>query len=72
MNKGWRWGFLSVTAAAIAMELLAVFDNNDNTEPWTTLIITYIPSWIGLPLIGGFAIWLFHHFYKWYKVKNKK
>ena len=70
MKKQWTIGFLSVTALAIGLELLAIFDKSEQTIPWTTLIRDNIPGWIALPVIGGFAVWLVNHFYKAYK--NKK
>jgi len=70
----WIIGFLSVTGLAVAMELFAVFDGSDDTLPWTVLIVDNIPAFVGVPVIGAFAIWLAHHFYSNYKrvAENKK
>ena len=70
-KKNWTIGFLSVTALAIFLELFAIFDNSDETIPWTILIRDNIPSYISLPIITGFALWLVHHFYKAYRKKPK-
>jgi len=59
--------FFGITALAIFLELLASFDADPNTLPWTSHIATYIPVWIGLHLIVGFAIWLVVHFVKRYR-----
>lgn len=65
----WRIGFLGVTVLAIAMELYASFDGNPETEPWTWLIIGYIPSWVTFSAITGLFIWLIVHFARRYKKK---
>jgi anti-sigma-K factor RskA len=58
----WRTAFLSVTAVAILMELWASFDRNPETDPWTDLIVAYIPMEITALAIGGLALWLVVHF----------
>jgi len=69
-NK-WGLSFLAVLATAIIMELYAIFDGNPSTYPLTWLIISNIPSYIGMPLIVGFCVWLIAHFYKEYKEVEK-
>ena len=69
-KKWWTVIFLGITALAIFLELLAVFDKNPNTLPWTSYVATYIPVWIGLPLIVGFAIWLVVHFVNRYRKQS--
>lgn len=64
----WRLGFLGLTALVIGLELVAAFDGNTDTEPWTDLITTYIPwevfVWVG----GGFILWFAAHFgYRYWK-----
>lgn len=58
----WRAGFLGVTVLAVVLELVAAFDGSDATDPWTDLIVTYIPWEITAVLIGGLAFWLPLHF----------
>ena len=65
-KKWWAIGFLGITALAVFLELFAAFDGNPNTLPWTDFIVTYIPVWIGLPIVILFAIWLIAHFIKNY------
>lgn len=62
MRNRWRIGFLAVTALALVMELVASFDGNDQTDPWTDLIVSYIPMEITAVAIGGLALWLVVHF----------
>lgn len=66
----WTIGFLGVTAIAILMELIAAFDNSENTIPWTSYIVDNIPAFIGFPLIALFAAWLVRHFYSYYYPKK--
>lgn len=64
----WIILFLSVTGLAILMELWGALGPDPNTfMPWTSLIIQYIPMWIGFPVIVLFAGWLIYHFYYWYR-----
>lgn len=70
MKTGWRIGFLGVTALAIGMELWSSFDGNPNTEPWTDLIVTYVPEEVTGLAIGGLATWLAVHFIKRYQRKH--
>ncbi|HET9788329.1 MAG TPA: hypothetical protein VFP47_14425 [Pyrinomonadaceae bacterium] len=72
MKTGWRVAFLGITALAIAMELWASFDGNPYTEPWTDLIVAYIPGEIIALAIGGLATWLAVHFIKRYQQKEDK
>ena len=70
-KKIWIKSFLGITGIAIVMELIAAFDKNEDTIPWTLLIVENIPPIIGLPIIFSFVIWLIIHFFNAYK-KNKK
>lgn len=58
----WLAGFLGVTAIALAAELWASFDRNDQTDPWTDLIVRYVPGEIAAALIGALIVWLPVHF----------
>lgn len=66
-NLKFRYGFLATLALALFWELWASFDKDPSTEPLTWLVVTYIPAWIGLPVITLFAAWLVLHFKKNYK-----
>ena len=70
-KKLWTIAFLGITALAIFFELLASFDSNPNTIPWTRYIVTYVPMWVGLPIIIGFAIWLVVHFVNKYNENRR-
>jgi hypothetical protein len=58
----WRTAFLVVTALAIGMELTAAADHNPDTEPWTDLIVTYVPGEAIMATIGALSLWLIVHF----------
>ena len=69
-KKWWTILFLGITALAIFLELFAVYDGDPNTLPWTSYIATYIPVWVGLPLIVLLAIWLVIHFIIRYRTQS--
>ena len=73
MKKSTKWNiaFLGIAGAWLIMELYGAFAGKPEFQPLTGLIITYIPMWIGLPIIIGFAIWLIYHFVYWYKKVQK-
>jgi hypothetical protein len=54
--------FLGYTFMSIALELYAVLDGKSWTEPWTELIVKFIPRIIGVPLVLAFSMWLSVHF----------
>lgn len=58
----WRAAFLSVTALAIVLELVAVLDGRPDTEPWTDLIVTYVPMEVTALAVAGLSGWLAVHF----------
>lgn len=58
----WTVGFLTVTATAIAMELFAVLDGQSATQPWTDLLVGFLPAGVGIPVVLGFSAWLCVHF----------
>lgn len=70
MKTAWRVGFLGVTALAIGMELWASFDGDADTEPWTDLIVSYVPGEVTALAIGGLVTWLAVHFIRRYRRKN--
>lgn len=71
-KKMWGFGFLGITAVAIALEVFAATDNNANTIPWTSYIVNYVPYEITFLVIGGLATWLIVHFLRWYGIIYKK
>lgn len=54
--------FLGMTAITVGWELMASFDHDPDTMPWTDLIVTYIPGEITTVVIGGLCLWLPVHF----------
>lgn len=63
IKGGWKSvGFLVVTGAAIGWELVASFDHDPNTWPWTDLIVHYVPPEITALILGGLIFWLPVHF----------
>lgn len=61
--KWWRnVAFLSATAAVLVWELVAAFDGDPRTMPWTELIVTYVPGEVAAVLLGGLIAWLPVHF----------
>lgn len=63
--------FLALTAAAITWEVVAAFDGNPDTWPWTQLITTYVPWWVTYPVLVGLFVWLVFHFYGWYRKRRR-
>lgn len=55
-------GFLTVTAVAIIWELVASFDGNESTSPWTDLIVEHVPAEVTIAAVGALALWLPIHF----------
>lgn len=70
-RNGWRTGFLAVTALALVAELVASFDSSANTDPWTDLIVAYVPMEVTLAAIGALGLWLPAHFLIRYRRKAK-
>lgn len=68
----WRSVFLGATGLAIAMEVFAAVDGNPSTEPWTSLIVQYVPAEVTFLAIGGLTTWLFIHFGKRYAKRKWK
>lgn len=61
-KAGWRWAFLGLTALVLGMEVWAGFDKSDQTDPWTDLIVAYIPGEVTALAITGLFGWLVVHF----------
>ncbi len=68
----WRILMALLVAGAVAAELVAALDRSEWTEPWTTLIIRYVPAWVTLPVIVLFAAWLLVHFGKRYYARRRQ
>jgi hypothetical protein len=66
----WIIGFLGIIGLTVVLELISAFDNSEDTRSLTQIIVEFIPSWIGFPLIFLFSGWLVYHFYKFYKKRN--
>jgi hypothetical protein len=62
VRNRWRLAFLGVTALAIVMECWASWDGNPQTDPWTDIIVAYVPGEITALVIAGLAGWLAVHF----------
>lgn len=65
-RTAFRAGFLGVTAVAVVLELVAAFDGDGATEPWTEHLIR-LPWWVLVPLSVGFGVWL-----PWHLVTEKR
>lgn len=63
--------FLTVTAAALGMELWASFDSSPETVPWTDLIRDNVPWPVTAGAILVLIVWLPWHFYDRYRRKNQ-
>lgn len=61
-NGWWTAVFLGVTGVALSMELVASFDGDDATQPWTGLIVRYVPGEVTAALVGALVVWLPVHF----------
>ena len=60
----WRYRlpFLTFTAVAIVTECWFAWDGDPETEPWTELIVGYIPGEVTALALGGLFLWLLVHF----------
>lgn len=72
-RAGWRWAFLGLTAVVLGMEVWAGFDGNDQTDPWTDLLVAYVPMEVTFAAIGALVLWLPTHFAirYWRKAKER-
>jgi hypothetical protein len=66
-RAGWRIAFLTTTALAIGEELYASLDGNGSTEPWTDLVVRYVPWEAAVALLAALLVWLPIHFYARYR-----
>lgn len=60
----WTVAFLSVTLAAIVMEVVAGIFHPAGTIPWTEYLARYVPWPIQLGAYVALAVWLPFHFWR--------
>lgn len=70
-RTGFTIGFLTVTVAAIVLELVAAFDGDPDTSPWTHLLVDHVPAPVTFAAIAVLTIWLPRHFWKAYRQRGK-
>lgn len=58
----WRLAFLGMTATVVGLELVASFDNDVDTRPWTQEIVDHVPGEVAAAAIGALVCWLPVHF----------
>lgn len=63
----WRTGFLGLTALVLSAEIWASVDGSPDTEPWTALIVRYVPGEVTAAAIGALSLWLIVHFWRRYR-----
>lgn len=68
----WRVAFLGLTAVVLGMEVFAAVDGNEQTDPWTDLIVTYIPGELFALAFTGLAGWLGVHFGRRYLARRRE
>jgi hypothetical protein len=72
VKGGWKSvGFLTGTALVLGWEVLASFDGDNGTWPWTDLIVEYVPGEVVALVIGALAAWLPVHFLIRYRRKSQ-
>ena len=70
-RREWTAFFLTITALAIVFELIASFDGNPSTVPWTWLIVDNVSVEVFVPIFCALVGWLVIHFYLRYTGKVK-
>jgi small-conductance mechanosensitive channel len=63
----WTVGFLGLTAAAVAMELVAGARKDEHCPAWTNLIVRHVPMPVAIAAAGYLSWWLPTHLVKYYK-----
>jgi len=61
-RTAWTAGFLTVTVAAVGMELWAAWDHSPDTVPWTDLIAEHVPRPVTFAAVALLTAWLPGHF----------
>jgi len=69
-RTAWTVGFLGVTAVAVGAEILAAFDGNPDTVPWTEYL-TDLPWWVTIPAALVLSVWLPLHLLAAYRRKQR-
>lgn len=67
----WRLAFLGLTAVVLGMEVWAAADGNNDTDPWTDMIVQYVPGEVTAAAIGALLLWLPVHFWLRYRSKTQ-
>jgi hypothetical protein len=58
----WVAGFLTATVMVVIAELVASWDGDPDTVPWTELLVAAVPGEVFALLGGGFVCWFVAHF----------
>lgn len=63
--------FLTLTAVVLTHELWFSWDGDPDSEPWTDLIVTYVPAEVALAVIAALVGWVPYHFFVRYRRRRK-
>lgn len=63
--------FLSITGAAVGMEVWFATDHDPDTLPWTTLLVRYVPAPITFAAITVLVSFLMPHFIEAYAKRKR-
>ena len=61
-HLAWMVGILGAFVVWLGMELFAVLDHRAWTEPFTDIVVGFLPAGVGIPTVIGFSLWLMIHF----------
>lgn len=67
----WSAAFLTLTAAAVGMEIWGAWDSSSDTTTWTELIVRFIPAPVVTVAVAALIRWLPGHFRKAEAAANK-
>lgn len=70
-RTGFTVGFLAVTTLAIVLELLAAFDGDPDTTPWTHLLVDHVPAPVTFAAILVLIVWTPWHFWHAYRQRRE-
>lgn len=73
MNKRalWTTAFLGITATAVALELVAAYNKDEDLIPWTTYVTRYVPKHVTYAALGYGSVWTTIHFARAYRKAGK-
>lgn len=72
IKGGWKSvGFLASTFAVLGWELVASFDGDPGTSPWTDLIVEYVPWPLTALAIVALVVFLPTHFIGKYRGRRR-